>query len=334
MNFRPKNLNEQTIVITGASSGIGLATAREAASQGAQVVLVSRDESALRQVVEELQGAGGDAIAVTADVGDPDAVNAIAESAIAKYGGFDTWVNNAGVSIYGLLDEVPVEDHRRLFETNFWGTVYGSLAALPHLKDNGGTLVNVGSVLSERAIPLQGMYSASKHAVKGFTDALRTEMMHAKLPVNVTLIKPSGIDTPYVEHARNYTHKAATLPAPVYDPSLVADGILSCATTYRRELTIGEQKAYEWLEATFPGLADRMIAQTSVGQQQLERPPRHAGDNLFSPPPVSDPQQRGEYTGYTMPISPYTSIAKHPLATLAILGGVLVGLGALTRVNR
>src|SRR6056297_3565027 len=126
MNFRPKSLNEQTIVITGASSGIGLTTARSAVSQGARVVLVSRDESALRQVVEELQAEGGDAIAVTADVGDVDAVNAVAESAIAKYGGFDTWVNNAGVSIYGLIDDVPIEDHRRLFETNFWGTVYGS----------------------------------------------------------------------------------------------------------------------------------------------------------------------------------------------------------------
>ncbi len=224
-------------------------------------------------------------IAVTADVSERDAVNAVAESAIAKYGGFDTWVNNAGVSIYGLIDEVPVEDHRRMFETNFWGTVYGSLAAL------------------------------------------RTEVMHAELPVNVTLIKPSVIDTPYIKHARNYTHKAATLPAPVYDPVLVADGILSCATTYRRELTIGEQKVYEWLDAAFPGLADRMLAQTSVSQQQRVQSPRDVGDNLYAPAPDNEPRQRGGYEGFTVPVSPYTSIAKHPLTTLAIVGEVWIGLG-------
>src|SRR5205085_8956246 len=170
MNVQLKKLNEQVVVITGASSGIGLATARMAAKQGARLVLAARTEEALKQLADEITQAGGAAIYVVADVGREEDVRRIAAEAVARFGGFDTWVNDAGVSIYGKITDVPTEDLRRLFETNFWGVVYGSRAAAEHLRTRGGALINVGSALSDRALPLQGMYCASKHAVKGFTD--------------------------------------------------------------------------------------------------------------------------------------------------------------------
>src|SRR4051812_44173060 len=154
MPIRLKPIKDQVIVITGASSGIGLATAQEAARRGARVVLASRDEADIKQAADQIAAEGGQATPMVADVGDQLSMEKLAEQAIVAYDRIDTWVNNAGVSIYGLLEEVPLEDAHRLFETNYWGVVHGSLAALPHLKLNGGALINVGSELSETAMPL------------------------------------------------------------------------------------------------------------------------------------------------------------------------------------
>jgi short-subunit dehydrogenase len=162
-----KELNEQVMVITGASSGIGLVTSRMAAKRGTRLVLSSRSEEELGELTEEIRTDGGQAIAVRADVGEQEDVRRLAQAAQEQFGEFDTWVNNAGVSIYGKLSEVSIEDMRRVFETNFWGLVYGSLEAARQLKERGGAIVNIGSTLSDRAIPMQGIYSASKHAVKG-----------------------------------------------------------------------------------------------------------------------------------------------------------------------
>jgi len=171
MTLMLKPLEVQVIVITGATSGIGLVTAREAAKRGARLVLASRSEDALKDLADEIKEAGGEATYVVADVGDEQDVQRIAAGARERFGGFATWINNAGVSIYGNLTEVPIDEQRRLFDTNYWGVVYGSLTAVQQLRQRGGALINVGSALSDRAIPLQGAYCASKHAVKGFTDA-------------------------------------------------------------------------------------------------------------------------------------------------------------------
>ena len=187
MGVKLKRIEDQVVVITGASSGIGLATAKMAAQLGARVVLAARDPEGLASARVEIEGSGGRAITVMADVASLDDVGMIAERATEAFGGFDTWVNNAGVSIYGPIEEVPVEDARRLFDVNYWGMVHGSLTAVAHLKDHGGALINVGSVTSDRAIPLQGHYSASKHAVKAFTDALRMELEKEGAPVSLTL---------------------------------------------------------------------------------------------------------------------------------------------------
>lgn len=176
MAIKLKPVSAQVIVVTGASSGIGLATARAAAARGAKVVMAARTGDVLASAAAAIMAAGGDAIAVTADVGLAEDVRRIADTAIDRYGRIDTWVNNAGVGIFGRLEETSEDDMRQLFEIDFWGMVHGSLVALPHLKRHGGALINVGSMVSDRAVPMQGIYSAAKHAAKGFTDALRVEL--------------------------------------------------------------------------------------------------------------------------------------------------------------
>src|SRR4051812_38734405 len=223
MGLKLKPLDQQVIVITGASSGIGLATARTAAEKGAKLVLAERSEETSNEIVNQINSRGGVAIYIPCDVADRQQVDRVAQEAITRFGRIDTWINNAGLAIYGRLDEVTEEDNRRLFDVNFWGVVHGSLAALPHLKQNGGALINVGSEVSEAAVPLLRMYTASKHAVKGFNAARRVEIEEVdKAPVSITLIQPTATDTPFPQHARNYQAQEAKPPTPMIDPQAVA----------------------------------------------------------------------------------------------------------------
>jgi short-subunit dehydrogenase len=265
---------EQVIVITGASSGIGLATALVAAECGAKVVVNARSADTLAALVEYLAQEGAEAVAVPGDVGDRALVERIAQTAIERFGRIDTWVNNAGVSIYGRLPDVSDEDNRRLFDTNFWGVVYGSLAALPHLKKTGGSLVNVGSEVSEAVVPLQGMYSASKHAVKGFTDALRIELVHDEVPVSITLVQPGATDTPFPQHARNYMDQEPALPTPLDNPFHVAEAILEAATSDKRSIKVSSTaKMNTAMAKLLPAIGDR-IAAKQMDRQQYDEPPR------------------------------------------------------------
>jgi NAD(P)-dependent dehydrogenase (short-subunit alcohol dehydrogenase family) len=300
-----KRLRDQTIVITGASSGIGLATARMAAERGARVVLSSRNEEDLRHACDQICGAGGRAIYVVADVADPAAMDRVGETAVREFGGFDTWVNNAGVSVYGKLTEMPIEDKRRLFDTNFWGVVYGCRTAVKHLRSTGGVIINIGSIVSDRAVPLQGIYSASKHAVQGYTDALRMELEHDGLPVWVTLVKPAAIDTPYVEHARNYMDKAPALPPPVYAPEVVAETILRCAEKRVREITVGGAGRMMTVMGMVAPRTTDIYMESAMFEQQKdpERPRRQAG-SLYAP--KDDGRTRGPYRGHVMQSSVYT----------------------------
>jgi short-subunit dehydrogenase len=284
MATKLKRLNEQVIVITGASSGIGLATAESAVKQGAKVVLAARSENDLDRIVQRITDAGGEAIAVKCDVANRQDVQNVADQAIQRFGHFDTWVNNAGVGIYGRLHEVSDEDNRRMFDTNFWGTVYGSFVALAHLTTHGGALINIGSEASEVYTPILGMYSASKHAVKGFTDALRVEIEQIdKSPVSITLIEPPGIDTPFDEHARNYLPNKADLPGPLLDPEEVADAILSAAVKPTRITKIGmKTKINTFAANTMPGIVDKQAAKQSKKLSRAGEPEDNAEGALHT----------------------------------------------------
>jgi short-subunit dehydrogenase len=284
MSISLKPLREQVVVITGASSGIGLATALAAAREGAKIVLSARSEETLADTAAKIRAAGGEAIHVAADVADRAQLQKVADHAVSTYGRIDTWVNDAGVSIFGRLDEVSDEDNRRLFETNFWGVVNGSLVALPWLKQSGGALINVGSELSETVIPLQGMYAASKHAVKGFTDALRLEVEKLdKAEVAITLIQPTAVDTPYPQHAANYMDKEPKLPAPRIDAEQVAGAILHAATHHQRDVKVGATAVANTVMAKLaPSIADAMAAK-QASRQQYDEPPRSAAGALHQP---------------------------------------------------
>lgn len=328
-NVRLKPVREQVMVITGASSGIGLTTARMAAKEGAKVVLAARNAVALGTLVDEIRGQGGSAVAVDADVGKEEDVRRIAETAEREFGGIDTWVNNAGGAIYGRCLEVSVDDMRRLFDTNFWGTVYGSRVACERLRSRGGALINLGSETSDRAVPLQGPYSASKHAVKGWTDALRMELEDERAPISVTLIKPGPIDTPFTTHAKNYMADEPTHAPPVYTPEAVAEAILHAASTPVRELFVGGgAKVVSLLGRLVPGLTDRLLEKYLIPGTHSGKPPKgrealhHAGEGL---------EERGDYAGKARK-SAYTRASMHPALTgIALAGAGLAVMRALSR---
>lgn len=280
-----KKLSDQVIVITGATSGIGLTTARQAAQKGARLVLVARNEGALKPLVEELTNEGHEAIYVVADVGKAEDVKKVAKAATDKFGHVDTWINNAGVTIFGRLEEVSEEDSRRLFDTNFWGVVHGSLQAAKLMKGRGGAIINLGSEVSDTAIPLQGMYSASKHAIKGFTDALRMELDQDNSGISVTLVKPGSIDTMYVDHAKNYLEVEPSLPPPIYSPDLVADAILFAAENPRRDIYVGAAARLMSTSAYYmPRVVDKVMERLMFNLQMTDQPKaEHRKDALHTP---------------------------------------------------
>ena len=329
-----KRLGEQTIVITGATSGIGLATARMAAKQGARLVLAARNEQALEDLVRELEASGHEAVGVEADVAREEDVRRIASTARERFGGFDTWINNAAVSMYGRLTDVPVEDERQLFETNYWGVVNGSRVAVEHLKERGGALINVGSANSDYAAPLQGTFSASKHAVKGYTDALRMEMEEIGAPVAVTLVKPSPTDTPYTRHARNHLDVEPQLTPPVYSPHVAARTILHCAEHPERDAYAGGGgKLFALAGRLAPRLTDRVMSKLGTRMQKRNSTRRAAAsDSLYSA--GADGQEHGDYEGHVMKSSAYSKATMNPGKTgaLVLASGVVAGL--LWRAHR
>jgi short-subunit dehydrogenase len=336
MTIRLKKINQQTMVITGATSGIGLTTARMAAKLGANLVLAARNGVALDQLASELGSQGTKVATVVADVGKEEDVARIARSAVERFGHFDTWVNNAGVSVYGRLDEVDTEDFRRLFDTNFWGVVYGSREAVKHFKKHGaGALINLGSEASEVPLPLQGIYAASKHAIKAFTSSLRIEVEHDDAPISVTLIKPAGIDTMFAVHAKNYMDKEPALPPPVYAPNVVADAIIHAAQHPQREVFIGSAAKLNAASAYHtPGMLEKIFSLAMFGVQKTDRPsPPNRRDALYAFDPNTELRERSGMLAKVHETSSYTkaSLQAPSMKNALIGGGLLFAAWSLAR---
>ena len=320
---RLKPISEQVIVITGASSGIGLATARKAASMGAKVLLVARNAPVLETIADDIAASGGRADYAVADVGDLSQLSMAAEFALQRFGRIDTWVSNAGVAIYSDLLATPRTEHERMFQTNYWGAVNSAQVAVPHLSAQGGALITVGSIAAEMGSPVMGAYAATKHAVKGYVDSLRIELNRDKAPVIVTLIKPSGIDTPLNAHVANHMTGQAKIPPPAYAPELVAATILHAAAHPTREVTVGGAGVLQVLAATHFAALFARLAGAITPLLNDAKTPSTPGDNLFAPQLGGD--MRGDAAGRRFSV--YTTARLHPAALL----GAALALGAMAR---
>ncbi len=300
-----KPIDQQVVVLMGASSGIGRLTARRFAQRGARVVVAARNESDLNSLVEEITATGGKALAVPADTTDFAQVQAVADQAVSHYGHLDTWVQLAAVAMYARFDQMTPDEWQQIIDINLNGQAYAVMAALPHLKRTGrGALIHIASVLGERAVPLQSAYSASKHGVVGMVDALRVELMQENIPISVTNVRPASINSTFFSKART---KMGVQPAPyppVYSPDLVADGILYAAAHPVRDVYIGDAaRAFTLANSVAPGLIDGWLQVTGADWQQTSIPKSvDAPDSVFGPIEGYD-RVEGEFANQVVPVS-------------------------------
>jgi NADP-dependent 3-hydroxy acid dehydrogenase YdfG len=326
------SLEGKVIAITGASAGIGRATAREFAARGADIGLIARGEDRLRAAAREIEELGRKACVAPADVADGEAVEAAAARIEAELGPIDVWVNVAMTATLAELWDCTPEEFLRVTQVTYLGSVHGIQAALRRFRPRDrGVIVQVGSALSRRGIPLQATYCGSKHAIKGALDSLRAELLHEGSHVKVALVQLPGVNTPQFDWVRTRLHRHPQPVPPIYQPEVAARAIAWAAEHPRRELWVGLPTVYTILgERLASGLMDRYLAKTNIKAQQSEQPidPVQRRDNLFAPPP-GDPGSHGAFDDKAKPRSPQLWLTTHkrPLAAAA---AALAGAAALT----
>jgi NAD(P)-dependent dehydrogenase (short-subunit alcohol dehydrogenase family) len=282
----PRKLKDAVVVVTGASSGIGRATARMFADKGAAVVVAARRGEALSEVATECEQLGGRGLAVPTDVSDEAEVRALAQQAIETFGRIDVWVNNASVTLFGRFNETPSEDYRRVIDVNLFGTIHGARAALPIFREQGqGVLINVSSIVTEMPQPYTSAYMISKHGIRALGMSLRQELaLDGAEDIHVCTVLPATIDTPLFQHAANYTGRVPKALPPVYPAEKVASAIVGLARRPQREVMVGAAGRLIAAQANLaPGLTERTAA-TMVDQQHLQDTPAPpTSGNLFEP---------------------------------------------------
>ena len=326
MNLKP--IYQQVVVVVGANSGIGRETALQFAERGARVVVAGRSVSALNELVHEIQSRGGEATAYVADVSQYEQMQGLAEHAVASYGRIDTWVHAAAVSLFATFQEIKPDEFRRVIEVNLIGQAFGAMAALPHLKRaGGGALIHIGSVESKCSFPLHSVYSASKHGMVGFIDALRMELMHDRTPISVTTILPAGINTPFFDKSLTRLGVKPRPSPPVYEPELVAKAVLRAAEHPLREIYVGGAgKFMEWLYRLFPNLTDWLLSRFAYRPQMTHQSKTdQAPNNLYNYVEGYD-QVHGSFSKEARSISLYTGLEMNPALRWGLLG-VLAGMG-------
>ena len=284
-----QDLHGKVVVITGASSGFGKGAALAFAKAGANVVLAARRDQLLEELAHECEAVGVQALAVHADVSKEADVAALAQATTERFGQFDTWVNVAGSGALGLFEEVPLQDHVHVIETDLLGTLYSCYAAIKQFKKQGtGTLINIASVIGKVPAPYFASYAAAKHGVVGLSGAIRQELEQNGVEnVHVCIVEPTSFDTPFFEHTANYTgHKAVPIP-PVYDPQEVIDTIVSLATNPKDEVQVGTAgTAAAVFHQFFPGLTEKMMGkQTHMAQMEKAKPAPNTESGLHEPIP-------------------------------------------------
>ncbi len=330
-----KPLNEQVVVLTGASSGIGRETAVELGRRGATVVLAARNEESLRDVAREVEAAGGKALVVPTDVADKAQVDRLARTAVEHFGRIDTWVNDVGVSQYATVEDSTPEEIEQVIQTDLLGVIYGCKAALPVMKrQNQGTIVNVSSVLGRISVPLQSAYCAAKHGVIGFADSLRMELKREGSRVEVVTVMPGSTNTPFFDHARAKLGGKAPMPIPpVYDPSAVAQAIAHVCECPHRDVVVGlAGKLFILMDRIHPALIDWLLVTNDTGaKMQTSDRPKAGGDNLTAPVGGVQPA-RGAYGDrwWNLGGSEYTRVFElHPALKYAAVGAAAFAAAGL-----
>jgi len=335
-------MEPQTVVVTGASAGIGRATARLFGERGASVGLIARGEAGLDGAVRDVEEAGGKALAVTADMADHAQVTAAARQIEEHFGPIDVWVNVAFTSVFAPFAEIAAEEFRRVTEVSYLGFVHGTMAALTLMRPRGrGTIVQVGSALGERSIPLQSAYCGAKHAVNGFTSSLRCELLHENSGVHVTVVQMPAVNTPQFSWVRSRLPKDPQPVPPIYQPEVAARGVVFAADhPRRRQYWVGASTAATILASrAAPALLDRYLARTGYGAQQTARPAGSGRpDNLVQPVDGThghDHGSRGAFDGRSHQRSPQLWVSQHAgLASGALAGAAVLGALLARRLGR
>jgi len=325
-------LNEQVVVVTGASSGLGRAVARLAGERRARVVCAGRNGDALDAAVREIEEAGGQALAVELDVATEDECHQLVERTVDRFGRIDSFVRSHMVSVFGEVEQLRGEELRRVVDVNFLGSVYCFLAALPHLKESRGTFVDVNSALAYRGIPLQAPYCASKAALRTFLESARVELERAGAEVDVCVLLPGAINTPHFDRVRQKLGRQPQPVPPIYEPGPFAEVALHCCEHPHRELPIGwgAQKLL-WGQKVAPRVGDWWLRRTGwSGQTTGDPKPADSPDNLFHTLP-GDPGARGRFGEQARPRTAWTTLRLHPTRAAA---AALIGLGMPAAVAR
>ncbi len=331
-------MQTQTVVITGASAGIGRATARLFGARGARVGLIARGQAGLDGAARDVKDAGGTALAISADVSDYDQVTAAAQQVERELGPIDVWVNVAFTSVFAPFEQITAAEFRRVTEVSYLGFVHGTMAALALMRPRGrGTIVQVGSALGERSIPLQSAYCGAKHAINGFTSSLRCELRHEKSGVHVTVVQMPAVNTPQFSWVRSRLPRHPQPVPPIYQPEVAARGVLYAADhPQRKEYWVGASTAATLLANRLaPAVLDRYLARTGYDSQQTSQPVEpDRPENLLQPIDGSSGQDHGPHGIFddrSHDRSPQLWLAQHARATSGVLAGAVVTGAFLAR---
>ena len=321
----------EVVVVTGATSGVGRAIVERFAREGAQIALLARGRQGLDETAEAVERLGGRPLPLPTDVSSADAVEAAAAATEEALGEIDIWINNAMTTVFAFFEDIEAEEFQRATDVTYLGAVWGTKAALKRmLPRDRGTIVQVGSALAYRGIPLQAAYCGSKHAMKGFFESVRTELLHKQSRVHMTMVQLPGLNTPQFDHCRTKMPNQPMPVPPIFQPEIAADGVYYAAHARRRQVYVGGSTVATILgNKIAPGFGDWYLARTAVSGQQTSEPIRPRDGNLFEP--AEDPGSHGRFDDRAKSRSYQLSLDEHRGAVVGILSAAVLAATSIRR---